>query len=494
MAFARLRAASASPVAAPEPDYVLGLALRGGGDERLALDACDGRNAYGLFARPHPGETFFSSSTATSVSALGLEAAAAAFAALEAGARSPFGWFEALRGRVRGQFAPGRDVEAIFAPSGTDCESLAVVLAEALSLGPLTNLLVGPEESGRGVALAAEARHFLPSSAFGPTRERGARRAGWAGLDVAVDSVAIRDANGAPRGDDEIEAELFAQAEAALAQGRGLILHLLEGSKTGLCAPSLEAARQFAAQAPGKILLYADCCQARVSMARIGELLDAGCVVAVTGSKFFAGPPFSGALLLPGALRDRLPENFAPPEGLADFSSLCDWPPNLREKLDFRFVSAFNLGLGLRWEAALAEIERFGKVASPCADRIAAHFAAYAEESARQRNIALLASASPSRPILSFAVRRRDGAPADIFFAQTLQAALRNGPPSGGRKYHLGQPIAIGAEVALRLCLSAPQISEIAEAMAGGLSFSMGFAPLGAALDGVFAAWRGLLR
>lgn len=504
MAFAQIFAARPvrAPVAdpalaaapAPEQDYLLALALRGGGDERLALDACDGRNAYGLLARQTPGETFFSSSTATSVSALGLEAAAGASRALEAGARSPFGWFEALRARLKAQFAPGRDVETIFSPSGTDGETLALVLAQALAPGPTTNLLVGPQDSGRGVVLAAGGCHFLASSAFGPTRESGGKRAGWGRLDIEVESVAIRDGAGAARSAEEIDAEVFSRAKRALDAGRGLIIHLLEGSKTGVFAPSLELAKRIAALAPEKTLIYADCCQARVSSQRIGALLDAGAVVALTGSKFFAGPPFSGVLLVPGMLRERLPQNFTPPEGLADFSSLCDWPPNLREKLDFRFVSAFNLGLGLRWEAALAEIERFSAVAPELADRIAARFADHAARAAAAQNIALLASGPPARPILSFAVRRRDGAPADAFFAQTLQAALRAGPASGGRKYHLGQPVTIGPEVALRLCLSAPQVSDIAEAMAEGLSFSMAFAPLGAAIDGLFAAWRALLR
>ena len=40
----------------------------------------------------------------------------------------------------------------------------------------------------------------------------------------------------------------------------------------------------------------------RLGRTRLQKYLDRGYLVLVTGSKFFTGPPFSGALLVPSAL------------------------------------------------------------------------------------------------------------------------------------------------------------------------------------------------
>ena len=74
---------------------------------------------------------------------------------------------------------------------------------------------------------------------------------------------------------------------------------MLAGSKTGLLAPSLEAAAELRQRHRGRLDVLVDACQMRLSPERIRACLAAGWMVLVTGSKFFGGPPFAGALLVP---------------------------------------------------------------------------------------------------------------------------------------------------------------------------------------------------
>jgi hypothetical protein len=99
----------------------------------------------------------------------------------------------------------------------------------------------------------------------------------------------------------------------------------------------------------------------RLGRPRLRKYLDRGYMVIVTGSKFFTGPPFSGALLVPADISkafDRVTE-VAP--GLRDYSSRSDWPKSWR-RLRLRFPIRANFGQWLRWEAALEEIRAYDEV------------------------------------------------------------------------------------------------------------------------------------
>ena len=85
-------------------------------------------------------------------------------------------------------------------------------------------------------------------------------------------------------------------------------------------------------------------------------------MVLITGSKFAGGPPLSGALLLPEVIATGLRSAPLPPEGLADYSARLDWPEPLQATFARDLTTTANLGLGLRWSAALAELKRFAAV------------------------------------------------------------------------------------------------------------------------------------
>ena len=83
-------------------------------------------------------------------------------------------------------------------------------------------------------------------------------------------------------------------------------------------------------------------------------------MVALTGSKFVTGPPFSGALLIPASAARRL-RSKPLPRSLSAYSSRADWPSNWDTAALHN--DAPNFGLLLRWEAALQELRAFRSLA-----------------------------------------------------------------------------------------------------------------------------------
>jgi hypothetical protein len=201
----------------------------------------------------------------------------------------------------------------------------------------------------------------------------------------------------------------------------------------------------------------------------------------VSGSKFLGGPAFSGAVLVPeGFLPDGPDIPWAP--GMADHFALFDWPPALRDRIDGPFGARCNTGLGLRWEAALAELEVFCALDPALIEMAKANF--YGET---RRQVL----ASPRLEI--------DGSAGEPTIIPILMRDVGKGAADGALRQlrreglHLGQPVTIGGREALRLCLSAPQIVDYAWRYNQVGSEGFAFAKLRGDLERLFAAWNALL-
>jgi len=468
------------PRAASARAMRLGLLVASGGDERLALDPASRRNRYGVPARPAPDELWFSSSTACAVSPRGWAAAGELLERLSAGAVEIGDRLDEVRARLVQLYgAPG--AEAILCASGTEAELAALALALALAEGPLVNILAAPAETGSGASAAAAGRHFLGGSSLGGPVARGARLAGWEDAPITLEAVEIRRPDGRLRAAAEVDRQAALQTGRAVAAGAFVLLHVLDASKTGQPGIGRAAARQIAARHPGRVLVLVDACQLRAPAEALRADVAAGFAVMLTGSKFAGGPPFSGALLAPQGLVERLAGGPTAGAALAPYSAALDWPASLRPRFAAGLTHPANLGLALRWAAALAEIEAFEALAASRRQILLEAFrAAVHARIAELSGLALLDGPRSAGAAGLVAIVDRDGADANAVHAALMAPSDRLARPC-----HLGQPVAVAGRVALRVCASMPMITAAAET---------GFSALEADLDALFEAWAAARR
>ena len=250
------------------------------------------------------------------------------------------------------------ETRIVLVPSGTDGELCAVAVAYLGDPGAsLTNVLVAAEETGTGVPLAASGRHFATRTAQGADVSPGTVIEGFP-PDIELVTVSGRTELGDVRSAAAVNAECQAKIAAARSKHRRVLLHVMDQSKTGLLMPDVDwIAASRGAQTPSTVDVVVDACQARLSVDSIRAYLRLGFMVLVTGSKFFTGPPFAGALLLPPALAIRLEGPGSLPAGLGEYCSRFDWPDTASVAVGL--ARSANIGLALRWEAALAEMRAF---------------------------------------------------------------------------------------------------------------------------------------
>ena len=458
-------------------DARLRLLIASGGDDRIWLDPITRRNRYGAPAAPATDEIWLSSSTACAVSPRGWTAAGDALERLlEDGRHSIAAWFETLRRRLLALYgAPG--AEAILAASGTESELVTLQLALALAEGPLVNIVVAPAETGSGVPAAAAGRHFLGRASMGCAVAKAEPLAGWENAALAVQTIEIRQPCGALRRQANVDLEAALTVERAVAGGSFALLHVLDASKTGQPGVSRAAATQILARYPGRVMVVVDACQLRCGAADIRRDLAEGLAVMVTGSKFAGGPAFCGALLLPAGLAERLEAAAPAGAALAPYSAVLDWPQRLRGAFAGGLEHPANLGLGLRWSAALAEIEAFERVPDDWRAAALADFDhAVLERVAADPGLALADPEGVAAPGLIPIVHVDESDPRPVYEALAAAEGI-------GRACHLGQPVAVGARTALRVCASMPMIVGAA---------ARSFAAIEADLDEAFASWARL--
>ena len=149
--------------------------------------------------------------------------------------------------------------------------------------------------------------------------------------------------------------------EHAIAAGNSVILHVMAHSKLGISAPTPECVHRIREAWGGLVQIIVDACQARVSRAQIQSYLAQERIVLITGSKFFAGPPFSGAVFAPTAISIRAAANGNIPMGFLKYTCSSDWPPRFK-RLRAMLPATVNIGQALRWAAAIEEMESYFKV------------------------------------------------------------------------------------------------------------------------------------
>ena len=471
--------------AAPVPFVLLPTEqlLTQGGDERLSPVAPGRLNKYGCAPVPDVGLAAFGSSTATSISETGFAAADRLRSALlaEAGTVDAEVLYSRECDRVRDTLKRlcGVDdlagLDVALAASGTDLHLIAAEWASGCSAKAPLVIMMEASETGSGVVAALGGRHFGEASPHGAVLVAGAPVDRRNAPEVA--QVAIRHADGTPRALAEVHAEIESQVVRAVAADRRVMLIALDVSKTGLLVPSPAWVASLRKRWPRYLDVLVDACQFRLSPASLRRYLDAGCLVAMTGSKFLTGPTFCGALFIPATLTARLRDRPLPP-ALSAYCARAEWPQGWAAAT--HLDDATNFGLLLRWEAALAELQAFSQVPAAKAREFVEAFAAAvrshvdAQPALQALQIHPLArggdgdaswDAVPT--IFPFVLHRlaADGSRVPLTRAETQDLYRQLADDAAGPRCQLGQPVACGSRdgvpvSALRLCLSARLIVE----------------------------------
>lgn len=455
-----------------------------GGDPRIQLDDDSGCNRYGCRPWPDPELIALGSSTASVISPEGFAAADYLHRriALQAQLTPPTTYereLERIRRELR-QLCRIDDVgvDIVFGASGTDLHLIAGQLAACLSNRPIQAVMAEPSETGSGVPQALGGRHFSTRAALGAGVEPGKPVTTQTFAEAA--GVPLRDANGRPRPAVDVDADICRQVEDAIDAGYHVLLVMTDLTKTGLIAPSAACVAALRERwSAREMTVLVDACQFRLAPETLRAYLGQDFLVALTGSKFLAGPTFAGALLVPVDLSRQLAEH-ALPDGLHAYSARAEWPSHwrARERLD----SVANFGLLLRWEAALQELRAFSALSSDVIESVLRRFADALLPVLRENPAFeyLAAPALDRHPLassrhwdrlptlFSFRLyRRRAGERHPLTLEETRQIYARlaqpqvatSAPASARRRIHLGQPVQCGSANgqplgALRLCLS----------------------------------------
>jgi len=108
------------------------------------------------------------------------------------------------------------------------------------------------------------------------------------------------------------------------------------------------------------IQIIVDGSQLRLDPIDIRQYLNKGYIVTITGSKYFTGPPYAGALIVPKSVSKSINSvKNTIPKGLTDYYNHSDWPASWFCSKDLS--DGFNYGSYMRWNAAIVEMERYFK-------------------------------------------------------------------------------------------------------------------------------------
>jgi hypothetical protein len=338
--------------------------LMSGGDLRLNIDEIQLLNKYGCRPFPRPDAFTFASSTASSVSNFAYDKTDKVRSILIRNSlkngfkKATIEFSELLKSNLRKIFKLSEECEIIFSPSGTDSALQIAAITQIISDKEITHILVASDETGSGVASALKGCHFENTTALNHPIKKGDRIEGF--RDVDLIKIPFRDENGALKSTQQLDNEVYNAVSKTNELGRHVVLHTMDQSKLGYQSPSDELIKKLNTLDSVSIQIIVDCSQLRLDPKDIQNYLNKGYVVTITGSKFFTGPPYSGALILPKNVNQLVQSvKNTLPEGLTQYYNHSEWPTSWF--CSNELSDGYNYGSYMRWNAAIVEMTRYYK-------------------------------------------------------------------------------------------------------------------------------------
>lgn len=441
------------------PD-VLSLVLTGG-DERTSLRADTGANRYHLNPVEHHRLFSRGSCTAGTLNPDTESALRARADVLLGGDFASLLRDHEVRLKRLLSYAGEDKFDIIFAPSGSDLAYLPILITSILNPGvPIKSFVTCPEELGSGTNVACSARYFMRQTQFGrqvepkvPLNDR---------LEIDVVRYPARSESGhIVDHRKDLEEAIHAHRH------HPRIGNLVMGSKSGI-----EDNLTLVPSTDEDVLWSVDLCQFRNNKRLVNVLLDMGCLVMITGSKFYQAPPFCGAMLVPRRITRRLQDARVDPGTTSGFDqvfSAYDFGTGL-ENLRPHFPVFENRGLAARWECALLEMELFDRLPADTTRDLVGDWNRFIMGllEAHEAFQPMPQQERTNQSIISFKVRAGDRFLGEEELGR-LFAALSGSPVHGMNGYErvfFGQPVAYGDRAFIRLALGAYNIRKLLESPA----------------------------
>ncbi len=338
--------------------------LMSGGDLRLNIDEVELLNKYGCRPFPRPEAFTFASSTATSVSNFAYDKTDKVRSILIKNSlkngfkKTALEFSESLKNDLKKIFKLSDECQIIFSPSGTDSSLQIAAITQIITDKEITHILVASDETGSGVAGALNGCHFENNTALNYPAKKGERVEGF--RDINLIKIPFRDESGQLKSTAQLDAEVFNAISETNKLGKHIVLHVMDHSKLGYQSPSEDLMNKLNTLHNLSIQVVIDAAQLRLDPTDIQNYLKRGHIVSITGSKYFTGPPYSGALIFPAKVSQLIgaAENSLP-VGLTKYYNNSDWPASWfcsKELSD-----GFNYGSHMRWKAAIVEMDKYYK-------------------------------------------------------------------------------------------------------------------------------------
>ncbi len=401
------------------------------------------------------------------------------------------------------------DTHVIVTPSGTTSEIVFNLLALARydkqqnkkisnhNYPHILNIVTAAGEVGSGSALAASCKHFSPLVPRGSTVPNKSLINGVP--EHAIEMLELPGRNkhsGKLENEKELEEKIKKILDEAITQKNQIaILHFVDASKTGYATPTLAFTKRMKERYGQSLIIVVDAAQIRCKKSMLQEYLDNDFCVFITGSKFFAGTSFCGAVLLPeNESHEFKDNNLTVPEGFGDYLTQSDITPKLTS-LAQKLPGWKNAGLLLRWTVALHNMHMFNTLESKHTDTIIQDWAHGVKKLALQTehielledhgpnfytpdNTIMLAGKNTIIPILfkpknhTHKLTNQDIKKVHLWLTKDLSQNL---PPEAtsheknilSQKFLIGQPVKLADSEKelniLRIALSAPMVNNMAQ-------------------------------
>jgi len=336
--------------------------LMSGGDFRLQLSEKTLLNKYGCTPFPRPQAFTFASSTATSISNFAFDNTDRVRRKLirdgvkQGLEKTGKDFILELKDELIQALKIEDTCEVIFSPSGTDSSLQIAALTQIATDKDIVHIVVGSDETGSGVPTALRGFHFENNTALHFPVEKGVPIQGFRPVEVLT--VPFRDKAGVLKKIDKIDEEVLHIVDECKKEGKHIVLHVIDQSKLGYRAPSSVAIKKVQETTGLSAQIVIDGSQFRFDAEDIGRYLKHNFIVTITGSKFFTGPPYSGALLIPNKLSKLIRSKKCElPIGLTEYFNKSDWP--IGWDCIHSLANGTNFGALMRWNAAISEMNRY---------------------------------------------------------------------------------------------------------------------------------------